>query len=138
MGIAGPILSMAAASAAGIAAGAWLLPVHRAAIGWGAAGPLAGAVVTWIVVARLFAQAPARVSGALMKLFAAKIVFFAAVVIAAAALLGDALRPFAVSLAGQYIMLHLMEAFFLHRLFASRARQSAQPGRGPDPHRRID
>ena len=95
-GVARPTVWMTMASAA--TAGVLVLAFpgwSRAAIGLGAGGPLAGALATWVLVARTHTRAPERVRGLMLKLFAAKIAFFAALVITAAVLLADGLRAFA-------------------------------------------
>jgi hypothetical protein len=113
--------------AASVAASALLSivlgPENRGAVLAGSAGPLVAAVGTWVVVHRIHRRAPARVSAAMIKLLAAKMLFFGLVVVAAVALLRGSIRAFVVSLTSQYIMLHFLEAVFLRRLFA------AGPGR---------
>jgi len=93
-------------------------PEGRSAVLVGSIGPFVAAAGTWIIVERLHARAPARISSAMIKLFAAKMLFFGAYVAAAVVLLPGATRAFVVSFTGQYIMLHFMEAVFLRRLFA--------------------
>ena len=90
----------------------------------GMVGPLASALVTWIVVARTAAAAPERVTGVMVTGLAVKMVFFAVYV--AGMLKGAGLRPvpFMVSFAGSFIALHAMEAVFLRRLFADMQRTS--------------
>jgi hypothetical protein len=94
---------------------------------FGMLGPLASASVTWVVVARMAAAAPARVTGVMVTGLAVKMVFFSVYVIGM--LKGAGLRPvpFIVSFAGYFIVLHAMEAVFLRRLFAEMV--SATPGR---------
>ena len=82
------------------------------------AGPLASAVVTWMVVERTHARAPERVTSVLVAGFAIKMLFFGAYIGLLAAL-GLRLRPFVVSFAVYFIALHAIEAGYLRRLFAS-------------------
>ena len=89
-----------------------------AAVLLGSAGPLAGAVASWIVVARVHRRDVRRVWPAMIKLFAAKMLFFGVYVVAAVTWLPVSIRAFVVSFTSQYIMLHFMEAMFLRRLFA--------------------
>lgn len=115
------------AAAAVVAGGA--LTRLLGADAWGAVlagsiGPFVAAAVTWIVVERLHRRAPARVAPAMIKLFAAKMLWFGAYVAAVLVLLPIAPRAFVVSLTSQYIMLHFLEALFLRRLFAGPARRS--------------
>ena len=100
---------------------------NRTAVLVGSLGPVVAALGTWVVVERLHRRAPARVSSAMIKLFAAKMLFFGAYVAAAVLLLPIATRAFVVSFTSQYIMLHFMEAVFLRRLFAA-----------SDGHARVD
>lgn len=83
----------------------------------GMAGPLTSATATWVAVGRAQAIAPARVTGVLIAGFIAKMLFFAALVGVVAAL-GLRPRPFVVSFAAYFIALHVLEAFYLRRVFA--------------------
>ncbi len=94
----------------------------------GALGPLVATVISWLAIVRIHARAPEQVQGAMLRFFGAKIVFFGVFVTAAIKWLGLGTRMFVVSFATQYIMLHFMEAFYLHRLFTS----------APPPHTRVD
>jgi hypothetical protein len=104
------VASWAVASVAG--AGRW-----NPELALGMVGPLASAVVTWMVVERTHAQAPERVTGVLVAGFAIKMLFFGAYIGLLAAL-GMRLRPFVVSFAVYFIALHAIEAGYLRRLFA--------------------
>jgi hypothetical protein len=100
-----------------------------AATGWdssgaallGLAGPLAAAVATWIIVERQHARMPGRTPGVMIKLFAAKVLFFGAYVAAIVLLVPEWAMVFVVSFTSQYILLHALEAVFLRRLFSSAA-----------------
>jgi hypothetical protein len=114
---------------AGMCVGAWLAvvalsPQLNPEALLGIIGPLASAVVTWIVVARTAAAAPEKVTGVMVIGLAVKMVFFGVYV--AGMLKGAGLRPvpFVVSFAGAFIALHAMEAMFLRRLFAEMQRSS--------------
>ena len=89
----------------------------------GILGPLASALVTWIVVARAV-RVPERVTGVMVTGLAVKMVFFGVYV--AGMLKGAGLRPvpFVVSFAASFIALHAMEAGFLRRLFAEMQRSN--------------
>lgn len=93
-------------------------PESRSAVLLGSVGPLVAAVATWIVVERMHARKPDRVSSAMIKLLAAKMLFFGAYVASAVLLLQLPVRAFVVSFTSQYIMLHFIEALLLRRLFA--------------------
>ena len=85
----------------------------------GAAGPLAAAVVTWIVVHRVHLREPERTSAAMIKLFAVKLLFFGAYVTAVVMSLPAGKTVFVASFVSQYILLHVMEAIYLRRLFSA-------------------
>ena len=86
------------------------------------AGPLASAVVTWIVTERTQRLAPDRVMGVMMAGLAAKMVFFGVYVVALVQFAGLRPVPFVVGFAAFFIGLHVIEALFLKRLFAESTR----------------
>lgn len=83
----------------------------------GMAGPLTSATATWVGVERAHAASPAKVTSVLIAGLFAKMVFFGALVALVAALELRP-RPFVVSFAVYFIALHVLEAFYLRRLFA--------------------
>jgi hypothetical protein len=83
----------------------------------GMAGPLTSASATWVAVERTHAASPARVTSVLIVGFIAKMLFFGALVGLVGAL-GLRPRPFVLSFAVYFIALHVLEAFYLRRLFA--------------------
>jgi F0F1-type ATP synthase assembly protein I len=116
---------------AGSSIGSWLAlsaaaPDLNPELLLGMAGPLTSASVTWIVVERTHRAAPERVMAALMAGFGAKMLLFAAYVIAMMTVLGLRPVPFAMAFAGYFIVLHLMEGLFLKRLLASGLRSAAR------------
>lgn len=119
-----PALMAAAALVCGTAIGLIMGPGSLGAVLAGSAAPVVGAAVTWLIVERVHRREPAKVSPAMIKLFAAKMVFFGAYVAAAVTLLPVPTRAFVVSFTSQYIMLHFMEAMFLRRLFDTGAGRS--------------
>jgi hypothetical protein len=119
-----PALMVAAALLCGGVVALVMGAGSRGAVLAGTAGPLVAAVVTWVIVDRVHRRAPAGVAAAMIKLFAAKIVFFGAYVVAVVTLLPVPARAFIVSFTSQYIMLHFIEAIFLRRLFAEGTRRS--------------
>jgi len=92
-------------------------PDSMKAVTAGTIGPLVATVISWLAIARVHARAPGKVQAAMLRFFAAKVVFFGVFVTAAITWLSLGTRMFVVSFATQYIMLHFMEAFYLHRLF---------------------
>lgn len=122
-----PLAQMALASVACWAAVAVLLDgAARVAVLLGAAGPLAVAAGTWLVIERTQRRQPERVSGVMIKLFAAKLVLVGAYVAAVVKLLPSGSVPFVVSFVCQYVLLHVIEAFHLRRLFAGDRRAAAR------------
>jgi hypothetical protein len=91
---------------------------HGSAALLGAAGPLFGALGTWVAVERAHRRGPERTSGVMIKLFAAKMLLFGAYVAAVVVLLPEWTTVFVVSFTSQYILLHIMEAVFFRRLFS--------------------
>ena len=117
-----PVARMASASAVcwaalSLASGSG----SRAAIFFGLLGPLAVTLGTWIVLERTHQRAPDRVSAALITLFAVKLALFGAYVSAVMVLLPAARMAFAVSFTCHYILLHVMEAWYLRRLFSEQS-----------------
>lgn len=94
-------------------------PRHLTAVLLGAAGPLAAAIGTWLLVARRHATAPERLTSTMIALFAAKLVLFAAYVGAVVLFVPMDAVVFVAGFTAQYIVLHLLEAVFLRRLFAA-------------------
>ena len=92
--------------------------------GYALAGPLAAAVGSWVMTARVHAADPARVTAAMVAGFGVKALLFGAYVVVAVRGLGLRPLPFALSFAGFFVVLYAMEAYFLWRLFAG-ARQPA-------------
>ena len=92
----------------------------------GLAGPLAGADLSWIVMARASASGGERLMKTMVRLLGLKMVLFG--VYAVVILRVMDVRPvlFVGSFAGFFITLHALEALFLHRLIV----QGARPPRG--------
>ena len=116
------LVRMIGASALGwLALAAVAGPDGLRAVTVGTLGPLAATVISWLALVRVHASAPGAVQGTMLRFFGAKVLFFGVFVTAAVKGLALGTRMFVVSFATQYIMLHFMEAFYLHRLFASSA-----------------
>jgi hypothetical protein len=94
-------------------------PNSRGAVLLGMLGPLAAALASWTIVERVHGRAPGRVPGLMIRLFAAKLVLFGAYVAALALLLPAGNVAFVVSFTCHYILLHVMEAVYLQRLFGN-------------------
>ena len=85
----------------------------------GMAGPLAAALISWILMLRQHERAPDGLTALLIKSFAAKMIFVAAYVSILIKVNAVAPVPFAISFTCYFIFLHVMEAIGLHRLQAS-------------------
>jgi hypothetical protein len=120
----------------GVTAGAWLAVTAITGNRWhpelllGLAGPLASAVVTWVVIDRAWRASPERLTGVMSVAFLAKMVFFAAYVIGSVRVLGARPVPFVSSFTAFFIALYAMEAWFLRRLL----RAPSSPGREQREH----
>jgi hypothetical protein len=91
---------------------------------FGMIAPLAGAVATWVLVARTYARRPERLTPLMVAAFAGKLVFFGAYVTVMLGVLSLRPLPFVISFTSYFIALHLFEAFCLQRLFDGAARTS--------------
>jgi len=113
----------------GAGGGAWLAvsaaaPVNPEAL-YGLLGPLVSAVLSWVVVYRVWSANPARLTGAMMMSFGIKLLFFGGYLVVVVRGLELRPAPFMLSFAGFFIGLHLLEALFLKRLFAGAAHDEA-------------
>jgi hypothetical protein len=84
----------------------------------GMLAPLAGALVTWVIVARTYASRPEWLTPLMVAAFGAKVVFFGAYVTVMLAVVALRPLPFVISFTSYFIGLHLFEAVCLQRLFA--------------------
>jgi hypothetical protein len=66
----------------------------------------------------MHARSPEQVSGAMIKLFGAKLILFGAYATLAVVLMPTGRIVFIVSFVTHYILLHMTEAVYLRRLFA--------------------
>jgi hypothetical protein len=109
----------------GTALGAWALATAIAPVAinpdalLGVLGPLLSAGVSWVVAERTFRAAPERLTGVMVMGFAAKAVFFAGYLVVVMRGLGLSSMVFVVSFVSAFIVLHLIEAVSLKRLFAT-------------------
>ena len=87
----------------------------------GMIAPLAGAVATWVLVARTYATRPERLTALMVAAFGGKLVFFGAYVTVMLGVLSLRPLPFVISFTTYFIVLHLFEALCLQRLFGSEA-----------------
>jgi hypothetical protein len=85
----------------------------------GMMAPLIVVCVTWIAIERVYKAHPERLTSVMISAFAGKLVFFGAYVGMVVGVLGAKPVPFAASLTGYFIALHMIEALLLKRLFVS-------------------
>ena len=83
----------------------------------GMLGPLAVATVSWALAERKYRRHPEALTTLMIVAFGAKLVFFAAYVAVMLRVLSLKPLPFIASFAVCFIVLHLIEALFLRRLF---------------------
>ena len=83
----------------------------------GMLGPLAGAVGTWVLVARTYASTPERLTSRMVAAFGGKLVFFGAYVTVMLKVVSLRPLPFVISFTTYFIALHMFEALCLQRLF---------------------
>ena len=86
----------------------------------GMLAPLAGAVTTWIIVARTYPARPELLTPLMVAAFGAKLVFFGVYVTVMLRAFSLRPLPFVVSFTSYFIALHLFEALCLQRFFAGR------------------
>ena len=112
---------------AGLSVASWLALAAFAeadvalAMLFGMIGPLLVAAGSWLLTATTYRQNPEAVTSVMMAAFAGKLVLVGAYV--ALMLWGLSVRPvpFVASFAGYFIVLYVIEALYLRRLFAGGA-----------------
>jgi hypothetical protein len=82
----------------------------------GMSGPLVAASATWVLMKQTYRRDPGLLTSLMVKLFAGKMVFFAAYVAVMLSLLGLRPVPFVVSFMISFIAVHVIEALSLRRL----------------------
>ena len=91
----------------------------RLAVWLGMLGPLVATLCAMVAMHRAYRRSPASLTGVMIKAFIAKMVFFGGYV--ALVVKAGWVRPvpFAVSFTCYFLVLHMIEAFRLRRLFAN-------------------
>jgi hypothetical protein len=84
---------------------------------WGMIGPLAPAVASWLLAERKYRRRPEALTNLMIALFGLKLLFFAAYLTVMLRLLSLRPMPFVISFTVYFVVLHLIEALFLRRLF---------------------
>ena len=115
------MLAGSALSAFGIVAflGDEATPDLRLAVWLGMVGPLVATLCAMVAMNRAYQRDPAGLTGVMIKAFVAKMVFFGGYV--ALLVKSGWVRPvpFAISLVCYFLVLHMIEAIRLRRLFAN-------------------
>jgi hypothetical protein len=93
-------------------------PEIRLELWIGMLGPLASTVASWIAMQRQYIRRPEGLTALMIKVFAAKMIFFAGyiTVLVSSGLVQPV--PLVLSFTGYFIALHAVEAFGLRRLQA--------------------
>jgi hypothetical protein len=86
----------------------------------GILGPLVAVGGSWPLMTRTFRRDPAQLTSMMMLAFAVKMVFFAAYVALAVAVLAVPPAPFVASFTCAFVALYAVEAVALRRLLAGR------------------
>jgi hypothetical protein len=113
---------------AGLSVGAWLVVAGvvdaetRVAVMFGMLAPLAAACVSWVMAERTYRRQPAALTGLMATAFVLKLVLFGGYVAVMLRVVGLRPVPFTLGFIGYFIALHVVEAFFLKRLFAGGSR----------------
>ena len=84
---------------------------------YGMSGPLVVACLSWVATERTYTASPERLTGILLKGLAIKAIFFGVYVTVMLRLLEMRPVPFMLSFTAYFIVLHVMEALFMRRLF---------------------
>src|SRR5262249_16208710 len=87
----------------------------------GLAGPLVVASLSWMAMARTVRRDATRLTAVMIAAFAAKMVFFAAYLVAAMTVFAVPPAPFVSSFVVSFVTLYLVEAVLLRRLLAGKS-----------------
>ena len=110
-----------ASTLSSLAAAAALGSTTGNAVVFGMLGPLATAIVTFVLVEKTYRSSPERLTSLMVAGFAGKMMFFGAYVTVMLKLLSLPPVPFIASFTTYFIGLHMMEALHLRNLFAAGA-----------------
>ena len=111
-----PVLWLAAASVVSAAVlGTWF----GREVWLGMIAPLIVVSATWVLTERVYRAHPENLTSLMMAAFAGKLLFFGAYVAAAIAVFGVRPVRFAASFTAYFIVLNVIEALWLKRLFVT-------------------
>jgi len=91
----------------------------RLAVWLGMLGPLVATLCAMVAMNRAYRRSAVSLTGVMIKAFVAKMVFFGGYVALVVKSGWVQPVPFAVSFTGYFVVLHMIEAFRLRRLFAN-------------------
>jgi hypothetical protein len=111
-----PVLWLASAS---VVSGAVLGARFGREVWLGMFAPLIVVSATWVLTERVYRAHPENLTSVMMAAFAGKLLFFGAYVAAAIAVFGVRPVRFAASFTAYFIVLNVIEALLLKRLFAT-------------------
>ena len=92
-------------------------PNPRLSVFLGMVGPLAATMCAMVSATRAYRRDPVSLTGAMIKAFIAKLVFFGGYVALVVKAGWVQPVPFAISFTSYFVLLHMIEAFRLRRLF---------------------
>jgi len=84
---------------------------------FGLLGPLLPVTVTWVLAGQVYQRRPESMMSLMVAGFAIKLVFFGAYLTVMLRVMSLRPVPFVVSFTGYFIVLYLIEALYLRRLF---------------------
>lgn len=114
----------ALAAMVGASLGAWTIVAllvdgpTRLAVLLGLLGPLAMVGVSWLVIERTYRSRPEGMTSVMIGSFGLKLVFVGAYVSVMLGLLAVRRLPFVISFTSYFIVLYVVEALLMRRLFA--------------------
>ena len=115
----GPVWWMAGTSVGSfLPVALWFDRKTAAAVLLGMLGPLVMALVTWIVTEQTFRANPDRVTGVMAAAFGAKMLFVGLYLLLMLRVAGVEAPPFVASFVSYFVLLYVIEALYLRRLFA--------------------
>jgi hypothetical protein len=94
----------------------------------GLAGPLTGAIASWLLMVRAALGGQSRLLAFMTKAMAAKMLLFPAYVVGLVLVVGVRPIPFIAAFSGFFIALYAVQALHLRRLVAADLLKSGAPG----------
>ena len=95
----------------------WFERQTAATVFFGMLGPLVMAIATWVLTEHTFRRNPGGVTALMVAAFGAKMVFVALYLVVMLRLVGVESMPFVASFTSYFVLLYVIEALYLKRLF---------------------